>query len=132
MCRQKTSFDFYLPDYNTLIEFEFDGMQHFKNRNFFHKGRETFENRIYKNKLKLKFILENKIALLRITYEEIDIINFILGAIIYNRAEDPFLFDMKNNLSEKKTRRHYINQYDENCKENNIPVRRINTFLTIS
>jgi hypothetical protein len=119
IAKKRLPFDFYLSEYNTLIEF--DGVQHFENRNFFHKGRETFENRVYKDKLKLQFCLENKITLLRIAYEEIDIVNFILDVVIYNHLNNPFLFDLKNKLSEK-TICHYSEQYEEVCLDNNIPL----------
>lgn len=108
--KKKLSFDFYLPDHNILIEF--DGIQHFQYINFFHK-KSTFEYTIIKDNIKLKFCFENKIKLLRITYEEIDFIEEILDIIIHNFIEDLFLYNLTNELSEE-TRLHYVNQYN-NC-----------------
>nr|QBK86128.1 MAG: restriction endonuclease [Marseillevirus LCMAC101] len=115
--RTHLPFDFYLPKYNTLIEF--DGIQHFEDIDYFYEYQgETLKYRIYKDKLKLKFCLENKIILLRITYEEIDIIDNILDVVMNNHIEDLFLFDIKNELGEK-TSLHYIDQFEEVCANRN-------------
>lgn len=60
-------FDFYLPDYNCCIEF--DGIQHFKPTNFSH---DNFKTRKIRDSIKEEFCKENKIALVRFDYTELD------------------------------------------------------------
>ncbi len=64
--KKKLVFDFFLPDNNMCIEY--DGIQHEKPILFF--GKNKFE--YYKNNDRIKndFCLENKIFLLRITYQD--------------------------------------------------------------
>jgi len=64
-------FDFYLPDYNTCVEY--DGIQHFEPVNFF-GGEDRLENTKRIDKMKNKYCVDNKINLLRISYKE-DIIS---------------------------------------------------------
>lgn len=56
-------FDFYLPDYNTLIEF--DGIQHFETIDFF---GEELEERQQADAFKNNWCKENNIPLIRIPY----------------------------------------------------------------
>ena len=56
-------FDFYLEEYNLIIEF--DGIQHFQEVDFFDKT-STLEDRQYKDLLKNKYCKKNNINLLRI------------------------------------------------------------------
>lgn len=65
------SFDFYLPDYNTCIEY--DGPQHFAPYDIF-GGEESFETIKKRDDLKRLYCEKNNIKLLRITYldKEID------------------------------------------------------------
>jgi len=58
-------FDFYLPDYNTCIEY--DGIQHFKPVNRF-GGEKGFLLTKQNDLIKNKFCLVNKINLIRIPY----------------------------------------------------------------
>lgn len=72
-------FDFYLPDYNRLIEF--DGSQHFQDVFW---GREkvlTLEERKQKDNIKDNYAKEHNIDLVRIPYWELENItlNMILG-----------------------------------------------------
>lgn len=68
------SFDFYLPDFNCLIEF--DGMYHYpidylKSINLKYSPNHTFKNYLYTKELdniKNNFCLENKINILRIPF----------------------------------------------------------------
>jgi very-short-patch-repair endonuclease len=60
-------FDFYLPDYNTCIEF--DGEQHYKIKEFF-GGEKEFKNIQQRDQIKNVFCIENNINLLRIKYNE--------------------------------------------------------------
>lgn len=58
-------FDFYLPDYNTLIEY--DGEQHYRAVEYF-GGQNGFEKRIKCDKIKNDYCKNNGISLLRIPY----------------------------------------------------------------
>jgi len=67
-CKNKSTlpFDFYLPDYNTIIEF--DGYQHYYEVKMFGKL-----SRIQKHdKIKNNYCKENNINLLRIPYWELE------------------------------------------------------------
>ena len=68
-CRleRKLKFDFYLPEYNTCIEF--DGGQHFKPVDYF-GGEEAFKKTQQRDKIKNEYCKENNIKLIRINYKE--------------------------------------------------------------
>jgi very-short-patch-repair endonuclease len=68
-CRDKLPlpFDFYLPDFNTCIEY--DGEQHYKEVKRF-GGISGFNDRVKKDKIKTKYCNENDVNLLRIKYNE--------------------------------------------------------------
>ena len=70
-------YDFYLPDFNLLIEF--DGEQHFKAIDWF-GGEKGFKQTQKRDKLKNEFAKKNKIDLLRISYLEFDQIEEILDS----------------------------------------------------
>lgn len=73
-------FDFYLPDYNILIEF--DGEQHFyfqKNTNGWN-NQSNYEKVIMRDEFKNKWCLENNIPLIRIPYTQYD--NIIISDLI--------------------------------------------------
>ena len=76
-CKNKLSlpFDFYLPKYNTLIEF--DGIQHFEPLEFF-GGEKSLEKRKYNDNLKDEYCIMNDISLIRISYKDINNIDNIL------------------------------------------------------
>ena len=65
-------YDFYLPEYNILIEF--DGIQHFS-PNHFYGGEEEFEKRKSYDKYKNQYALEHGYTLIRIPYFDEDKIN---------------------------------------------------------
>ena len=65
--KQKLKFDFYLPDYNTCIEF--DGEQHFSKYRF-ELNDDKFNIRKERDKIKNDYCLNNNIKLLRIKYTE--------------------------------------------------------------
>lgn len=73
-CKDKRTlpFDFYLPDYNTCIEF--DGQQHFEPK----FGQKSFEKTQKHDKMKNKYCNEKNIKLIRIPYWEGHKINEIL------------------------------------------------------
>lgn len=60
-------FDFYLPELNRLIEF--DGIQHFQNREIFSDTLEEIQTR---DRIKNKYCLDKNIPLIRIPYWKID------------------------------------------------------------
>ena len=65
-CRYKRAlpFDFYLPEYNTCIEF--DGAYHYKKQP--HVTEKQFEEQIIRDKIKDEFCKRNGIKLIRIPY----------------------------------------------------------------
>lgn len=70
---QKLKFDFYLPDYNTCIEY--DGEQHFKYSNNGWNNKENFEKVQYRDNVKNQYCEEHNIRLIRIPYTDEDKIN---------------------------------------------------------
>ena len=60
-------FDFYLPKYNTCIEFQ--GQQHYESNDFF-GGKVAFELRKKRDKIKKDFCKMNNIVLLEIRYDD--------------------------------------------------------------
>jgi len=60
-------FDFYLPDYNTCIEY--DGDQHFKPMDIW-GGVNEFKKRQLRDNIKNDFCIKNNINLIRIKYDE--------------------------------------------------------------
>jgi len=71
----KLSFDFYLPEYNTCIEF--DGEQHYKPVKWF-GGEEGYKLNIKRDECKNKWCFENNVNLIRIKYNQIEEISNIL------------------------------------------------------
>lgn len=72
-------FDFYLPDYNILIEY--DGKQHFSSKNCgWGEGLKEIQNR---DSFKTNWCINNNIPLIRIPYTEFDKINdkYVLNKI---------------------------------------------------
>ena len=72
----KLPFDFYLPQYNTLIEF--DGIQHFEIVKHF-GGLDAFIDRKIRDTVKNIYCKENNIKLIRIPYWEINNIDKIIN-----------------------------------------------------
>lgn len=60
-------FDFYLPDYNTCIEY--NGLQHYKIVTYF-GGNDGFKQRQINDKLKMEYCNNNNIPLLIIKYND--------------------------------------------------------------
>jgi len=75
--KNKLLFDFYLPKYNLIIEF--DGMQHYEPIPWLH-GRPdyNFEYQQLKDKIKNEYCIKNNISLLRIKYTDINNIERII------------------------------------------------------
>lgn len=77
-CRyiNRLSFDFYLPELNTCIEF--DGIQHFKPISEF-GGKKEFKIIQERDKCKDDWCGENQVNLIRIRYDQIDKVRTILN-----------------------------------------------------
>jgi very-short-patch-repair endonuclease len=75
----KLSFDFYLPNYNTCIEF--DGIQHFKPVKDF-GGERGFIVGQKRDECKNKWCMDNNVNLIRIKYDQISKISEILNSEI--------------------------------------------------
>lgn len=58
-------FDFYLPNYNIVIEYQ--GIQHYESIEYF-GGQENFENQILRDNIKRKYCEDNNIILFEIPY----------------------------------------------------------------
>lgn len=74
--KRKLPFDFYLNDFNILIEY--DGIQHFK-PSF---NEKEFKNIKINDEIKNKFCKDNNIKLIRIPYWDFDNIETILESVI--------------------------------------------------
>lgn len=77
--KQLLRFDFYLKDYNILIEY--DGIQHFKAVSHF-GGEEGFKETKIRDEIKNDYAKNNNIKLIRIPYWEIKNINKILNDLL--------------------------------------------------
>ena len=77
-CRDinKLKFDFYLPDYNILIEY--DGRQHYANGGYWKVGDDDLEKIQKRDKIKNKYCQDNNIKLIRIPYWDYSNIEEIL------------------------------------------------------
>lgn len=75
-CKHKYSlpFDFYLPVFNTCIEY--NGKQHYEMNEFF--GIKSFESTQRNDKIKAQYCIDNNINLIRIPYTEFNNIEEIL------------------------------------------------------
>ena len=71
------SYDFYLKDYNMLIEY--NGIQHYEFKPYFHKTLHDFHKQLHHDWLKRKYALKNGYKLLTIPYWEINNIEKILS-----------------------------------------------------
>ena len=80
---RKLRFDFYLPDYNTCIEF--DGKQHFQSKGSFAE-LESLEDIQYRDKIKSDYCINHDILLIRIPFSQINNIDIedILSIIEHN------------------------------------------------
>lgn len=61
-------YDFYLPEYNTIIEYH--GEQHYKFSKFFHKTKEEMLKRRQRDKEKYEFCIVHNIKFEEISYKE--------------------------------------------------------------
>ena len=69
-------YDFYLPTYNTIIEFH--GKQHYEMfRNWLNETKQRFLSRQYRDKIKEQFLVEHSIKFIKIKYTIKNISNFL-------------------------------------------------------
>lgn len=80
---KKYRFDFYLPELNTIIEY--DGAQHFYPVDYFGGEKALLETQ-RRDQEKNQYCLNNKITLLRIPYTEFDYLNQILYEIFKEKS----------------------------------------------
>ena len=80
--KQVLFFDFYLPDYNLIIEY--NGIQHYEIVEHF-GGKDYFNIRVEKDKIKKEYCENNGINFLEIPYWEYDKIDDILNRICFQR-----------------------------------------------
>ena len=82
-CRYKgiLEFDFYLPDYHMLIEY--DGIQHSIVNEWF-GGQKEFDDMQIRDEIKNNFAIENNYTLIRIPYTELDGIERIILEFVNN------------------------------------------------
>ena len=64
--RGQLSYDFYLPKYNTLIEYQ--GQQHYMIVDAFHATDKTLKKQIHHDDLKREYAKENNISLIEVPY----------------------------------------------------------------
>ena len=86
-CKNKRSlpFDFYLPDYNSVIEFQ--GGQHYFPVKWF-GGEKGFENIKFRDKIKKEFCYNNNISYIEVNKQNLNelqtIIRFYTGGYTFN------------------------------------------------
>lgn len=73
---KKLPFDFFIPEYNIVIEYH--GEQHYKKSGYFEKRAGGLKGLQYRDKIKKQFCLLNNILYLEISFKEFDNINNIL------------------------------------------------------
>ena len=76
--KSKLRCDFYLPKYNTVIEY--NGRQHYELIEHF-GGKSNFERGQKRDNIKRKLLEENKIKLIEVRYDEKDIEKYLLNKI---------------------------------------------------
>lgn len=99
------SYDFYLPEYNILIEFQ--GGQHDRFIEFFHKTIKNFNKQQEHDRRKRQFSIDNNIKLLEIKYYEFDKIDEILKKEL---GHNPDSFYMCETTQEKENAWQEIDQ----------------------
>jgi len=76
-------FDFYLPEYFTLIEY--NGHHHYKPINKYKKAHITHEKTVVNDQIKENFAVTNKFKFIKIPYWEFDNISYYITNIILER-----------------------------------------------
>lgn len=97
--KHKLRFDFYVPQWNCLIEF--DGIQHFDEKSYY-LFNEGFVQRLTKDIIKSIFVYKNNIPILRISYQEITLIIQIMNIMKETKITNKIYWNMMNvELNEK-------------------------------
>jgi len=78
----KLRFDFWLPMFNTLIEF--DGLHHFKPVNKYRRAQNTHKSTVVNDEIKNSFCEENDINLIRISYKDMKYISLLLPYYLFD------------------------------------------------
>lgn len=78
-------FDFYLPDYDLLIEYQ--GLHHYRPVNKYRRAKKVHEQAKIHDELKWDFACSHGIKLLRISYKEYDKLEEILLTIVLNKPD---------------------------------------------
>jgi len=86
---KRRRFDFFLPDENIAVEF--DGIQHFQIYKKYAPDKETLDSIKIRDKEKLTFCINNKIKLLKISYNTKHIED-IIDFVIKNKEEDVYVY----------------------------------------
>lgn len=79
------SYDFYLPNYNLLIEYQ--GEQHEKYIKGFHNSKKDFEKQVEHDRRKREYAKSHNIYLLEIRYYDFENIDNILSDYFLNKGE---------------------------------------------
>lgn len=74
--RNNIRVDFYLPDYNTIIEF--NGIQHYKRIPYSHKTEEDFQIQVERDKRLKQYCRKHGVKLITIKYNQVNEIKKIL------------------------------------------------------
>ncbi len=98
-------FDFYIESFNCCIEF--NGKQHYKFPNFFHKSYHDFLTLKHHEWIKRKFCRDNKINLLTISFNDniIEILDNFFNPFPYPEFSDDELIENYKNLKERNSLR---------------------------
>jgi hypothetical protein len=76
-------FDYYLPEYNTVIEY--DGYQHYTYKNKYHNNKSDFVKQKLRDAVKDKWCEDNNVNLLRIGfYDYKNVYNILSNALTDN------------------------------------------------
>lgn len=70
---------FFIPDLNLFIEY--NGIQHYKYNDFFHRTKENYFYRKLKDEMKRRYCLRNNFRLLTISYKDFDNLENIIKNI---------------------------------------------------
>jgi hypothetical protein len=74
--KNKLPFDFYLPEFNVLLEY--NGEHHYKYLEYFHKTKEEFDEQQKRDQIKREYCKQNNIKLIEIPYWDFKNIEKIL------------------------------------------------------
>ena len=99
---KQLSYDFYLPKYNTLIEYQ--GKQHYKSINIKGLGMTNLKKQQYHDKLKRDYALNNGIYLLQIPYK-------VNSTIKIDKYLTKCLSIIRNTKLSKYTIQKYLDNY---------------------